>query len=1110
MALTIKELLAADTVSQAADKINFNFDQLLLNGGGPAGPQGPQGPPGPIGGRGIRGSQWYEDPNTTGGPTDPNTIIFPDLEPNDSYLANDGNVWEYDGTVWVNTGIDLTGPQGIAAQGLWDETGVPPLIGQEILYPSTYGLGNDVRSTFVGGVPSTDLVSDPNYYIDGNILSTVNSGISSFNIQVPTDGVSAIKFLGSTTYSSNYTNDIGQAQAINLLQGDSLVFQDLNSSTALSAMAEFGYRFFTQNRSMLTRTGRSFTVESGSTSVNGLMEPGDITLRIVESPISNPGIIRLDNKEAANLSYLQIGGNFSAFTTNTKAGSIGSESVNIWHGVTNQFKVEAEGLSDAIFLESLNGSIKSDANSGNISENAINIYETATNSILSNAGNLITLHAGATSGTPGAGVQLNTGNFWAIPNNISNRIASYSSGAIELRSKGGIDLNSGSDGTYSNTTPSSGYIKLQTRSNNISNVLLSTNSGTVPGLTSPVFQVIDGTQQDSIDPGQFALIHAQTNITSNGQISLGQTLSSDRTLTGALKKAAVVINTSNLANQTGTGYIQNYPILKLGMGSRQIGALVGSGTTGAAAQGYFGGGAHIVGPYWNNINKSAGATVFDNEWGSALSIRSDYETGYWAKGTYSKNPGAVYLYVPSEFGTPELALTGGERIRRNSVRLWGTDLSDVDRSISVNSAGTEQGGITLGLNMQSAATPPNPNGTTGAGYSTVVGRVGLYGVGTSYEYQTSVSGTGGGFPAAWYQSPTAGLAKIGTGDEWAQVNNVTTQDKANYGNNNYASVNVGDEFRSRNTFKVFGDYVGDHYASVFEGHYFGPTLEHEEFLSGAQGNSAWCASPQGDASIGTAIGLAGATTGTSNSAGVEFTALTPPFSIGSIRVRYRMTFQKVGRVVSFAGTLELGKAGGENGPAGWNTTDLIALSNFNGYGRQLRVRLPLPTQLNLGGASKDKGGIISTKPGEGLMGAYPGSMNGSVNGIYTLKGGSAQNKPGVYTQTGSPLTTNTAFDGTSSSGVITQGSELAWNSTYEGGSSGSGVGDNSWTWLMIDGISPYAFQEWNDPAPSIGIPEGFPRNNSVYGNSNPLRSPQCFFYNTKYSFTGQYEIRTEI
>ena len=39
MPITIQEIIASDTISQLVDKTNFNFDQLLLNGGGPAGPR---------------------------------------------------------------------------------------------------------------------------------------------------------------------------------------------------------------------------------------------------------------------------------------------------------------------------------------------------------------------------------------------------------------------------------------------------------------------------------------------------------------------------------------------------------------------------------------------------------------------------------------------------------------------------------------------------------------------------------------------------------------------------------------------------------------------------------------------------------------------------------------------------------------------------------------------------------------------------------------------------------------------------------------------------------------------------------------------------------------
>lgn len=57
MPITIKEIYASDTLSVATDKINYNFDQVILNGGGPAGPLGSQGVSGSAGPQGIQGIQ---------------------------------------------------------------------------------------------------------------------------------------------------------------------------------------------------------------------------------------------------------------------------------------------------------------------------------------------------------------------------------------------------------------------------------------------------------------------------------------------------------------------------------------------------------------------------------------------------------------------------------------------------------------------------------------------------------------------------------------------------------------------------------------------------------------------------------------------------------------------------------------------------------------------------------------------------------------------------------------------------------------------------------------------------------------------------------------------
>lgn len=57
MSITLKNITAADTLSSMVDKINFNFDQLILNGGGIEGPRGIEGYPGMQGVIGETGLQ---------------------------------------------------------------------------------------------------------------------------------------------------------------------------------------------------------------------------------------------------------------------------------------------------------------------------------------------------------------------------------------------------------------------------------------------------------------------------------------------------------------------------------------------------------------------------------------------------------------------------------------------------------------------------------------------------------------------------------------------------------------------------------------------------------------------------------------------------------------------------------------------------------------------------------------------------------------------------------------------------------------------------------------------------------------------------------------------
>lgn len=57
MAINIKEIFESDSENQRLDKINYNFDQILANGGGPVGAAGPQGSTGATGATGPQGVQ---------------------------------------------------------------------------------------------------------------------------------------------------------------------------------------------------------------------------------------------------------------------------------------------------------------------------------------------------------------------------------------------------------------------------------------------------------------------------------------------------------------------------------------------------------------------------------------------------------------------------------------------------------------------------------------------------------------------------------------------------------------------------------------------------------------------------------------------------------------------------------------------------------------------------------------------------------------------------------------------------------------------------------------------------------------------------------------------
>lgn len=190
MPIVIKELFPSDPLSEALEKINFNFDQLILAGGGPQGPLGPIGVPGIPGPQGERGDHWQVG---TTAPTADHGPNYGALKDFDFWISATGQVyyWSIGSTSWVNSGTNLTGPQGASGA-----TGGSFEIG---MYQGSTGNANTPLS-----IPP---VGPTNYTPGSGGATTVASGGVDFIIPVNINKNSF--FLGDGGWAYSKLNNFG-------------------------------------------------------------------------------------------------------------------------------------------------------------------------------------------------------------------------------------------------------------------------------------------------------------------------------------------------------------------------------------------------------------------------------------------------------------------------------------------------------------------------------------------------------------------------------------------------------------------------------------------------------------------------------------------------------------------------------------------------------------------------------------------------------------------------------------------------------------------------------------------------------------------------------------
>lgn len=245
--INLKQILQSDTQQEKLDKVNYNFDQLVANGGGPMGAIGSIGETGFQGATGDDGPQGIDGPQGFQGPAD----------------ASNNSKW-IDGARWVSGALNI---KTIVPEHLLDN---PASFSN---FPPT--------NVLLGYANNDDEYDDPSIispYLNSVLLINKNSNYHDSNIRLISEkGTDKYLDIALTNYTS--LNSIGEQSVLEFKfassvsggeyrwNADTYIINDANDNEMMSMDAVDGVKFtgsfLSTNDAIFT--GSIFKINNSST-----------------------------------------------------------------------------------------------------------------------------------------------------------------------------------------------------------------------------------------------------------------------------------------------------------------------------------------------------------------------------------------------------------------------------------------------------------------------------------------------------------------------------------------------------------------------------------------------------------------------------------------------------------------------------------------------------------------------------------------------------------------------------------------------------------------------------------------------------------------------------